>query len=111
MGIGGEVTFDQKFDHNWMDGIPIITHCHHHRILTGKVARASDQYGGTSMLPKCAEDAMRPLLVGGFLKNGTTDSAAKLAAGAEYCVILGVGMMQVCGDAAGGEATRKAALS
>ena len=105
MALNVDFTFDQNTYRHFMDGVPSVLHCHHYLTLTEKVAQAFDSFGGTRILAECAEDSVRPLLDGGIVKNGITDPTAKLAAGAEYYAIMGMGLMTVRGDVSGGEVT------
>ena len=105
MALNVEFTFDQSNYRHFMDGIPTVLHCHHYMTLTEKTAVAFDAFGGTRILAEAAEDSARPVLEAGVKKNGLADAASRFAAGEEYYGIMGMGLMKIQGDAAGGQVT------
>ncbi len=100
-----DFTFDSTNYRHYMDGINSVLHCHHYITLTQKTAHKYAAMGGNKILTESAEDAFRPLFDAGIQKNNLADPASRLAACTEYYSAMGMGLVNMKGDASGGEAT------
>ncbi len=102
MALKVDFTFDKNTYRHYMNGHMSVLHCHHYMSLTSKLAMDYNDLGGQRILMDATEDSMRPLFDDYIAKNAVTDAAARLNVGAEYYPVMGMGLMQVNGDANGG---------
>lgn len=105
MALDVQFTFDNTTYRHYMNGFLSVLHCHHYLSLTAKSAIDFDRIGGKRILIESAEDSMRPLFDDYLTKHGITDPAARLAVGADYYPVMGMGLMQVQGSSLGGQVT------
>jgi hypothetical protein len=100
-----EYTFDDKSFRHFMNGFEVVMHCHHYLTLTTKLAEDFSEFGGIRILNESVEDAIRPLLDDYVQKNQVPAGAERLAVGARFYELMGMGLMSATGDAAVGQAT------
>lgn len=111
MGVAVDIDVTYAFDPNTyrhtVNGHECVLHCHHYMSLTTKLAEKYAEHGGIDALVTSAEDSMRPLFDDYFEKHGITDANQRLAVGAEYYRLFGLGLMEIEGTADGGSVTLK----
>lgn len=105
MALKTEFTFDKNTYRHFMNGHMSVLHCHHYMTLTSKMAMDYNDLNGVRILIESTEDSMRPLFDDYIVKNGISDSTARLNVGAEYYPVMGMGLMQIKGDVNGGTVT------
>lgn len=98
-------TFDDKTYRHFLNGTQIVLHCHHYMSLTTKLAETHEDIGATKILAECAEDSVRPVFDTYARSHNVAAGDARLTMGAEFYSVMGMGKMQVAGNAAGGKVT------
>ena len=102
-----EHTFDDKTYRHYTNGFLTVMHCHHYMTLATQLAENFADLGGPRILAESAEDSMRPLLDDYIEKHKLTTAPDRLKVGKDYYGAVGMGYMEVTGDAAGGTVTLK----
>ncbi len=103
MALQVEFGFDDNSYRHTMNGHESVLHCHHYMTLTTKLAEDFADIGGIRVLIEVAEDTMRPLFTDYISQHGIGEPDQRLAVGKEYYSVMGLGVMEVTGNAAGGE--------
>lgn len=111
MGADVDINVTYAFDPNsyrhTVNGHECVLHCHHYMSLTTKLAEKYADHGGIEALVTSAEDSIRPMLDDYIEKNGISDPSDRLAVGAEYYRVFGLGLLEIEGTADGGTVTLK----
>lgn len=100
-----EFTFDDGTFRHFMNGHLAVMHCHHYMALTTKLATEFADCGAEQILSETTEDSIRPLLDDYFRKHGTAQGTDRLKIACEYYSVMGLGRLELSGDATGGEVT------
>ena len=103
MELKVEHTFDPNTYRHQLNGHESVLHCHHYMSLTTKLAEDFADLGAVKVLRESAEDSIRPMLDDYFAKNGVASADDRLAVGAAYYSVMGMGTMEISGSADGGE--------
>ena len=98
-----EFTFDQNNYRHSLNGHESVLHCHHYMALTTKLALDFESIGGPQILRETTEDTIRPMLDDYFKGHNILDPSERLALGAEYFSIMGMGVMIIKGTSISGE--------
>jgi len=98
-------TFDSITYRHSLNGHEFVRHCHHYMSLTTKLAEDFADLGGIGVLREATEDSMRPLFDSYFAEHGVNSPEDRLKICAEYYKMMGMGAMEISGDADGGEVT------
>jgi hypothetical protein len=96
-------TFDENNYRHAVNGHESVLHCHHYMCLTTKVAHQFAKIGGAKILRESAEDSIRPMLDSYIAEHHVKSPEDRLAIGAEYYAVFGMGLMEINGDAESGE--------
>jgi hypothetical protein len=96
-------TFDDDTYRHSLNGHEFVLHCHHYMSLTAQMAEDFADIGGVRVLREATEDSMRPIFEDYYREHGVTVPEDRLAVGAEYFKVMGLGLMEVQGTADGGE--------
>ena len=103
MDLNINFAFDNDNYRHYMNGFLSVLHCHHYLCLTTKVALDFKDIGGIDILMSTAEDAIYPLLRDYINRNHINQPEDKLAVGAAYYAIMGLGKMEAVFNKDGGE--------
>jgi hypothetical protein len=98
-------TFDENTYRHSLNGHEFVLHCHHYMSLTTKMVEDFADLGGVRVLREATEDTIRPVLDSYFVEHAIASPEERLAIGAEYFKLMGMGLMKVAGSADGGEVT------
>jgi predicted hydrocarbon binding protein len=96
-------TFDENTYRHSINGHTFVLHCHHYLSLTTRVAEEFADIGGAEVLREVAEDSILPLLEDYLRQNQVSAPGDRLEVGSRYYSFMGLGRMEVAGDASGGE--------
>lgn len=97
-------TFDETSYRHYLNGFNMVLHCHHYMSLTTKLAMDFDNIGGTRILAESTEDSIRPIIED-YIRKHQVPENDRLAVGAEFYSAMGLGKMEISGDAASGKVT------
>lgn len=100
-----DFTFDDGTFRHYMNGHPSVLHCHHYMALTTRVATKFRSLGADRILAESTEDSMRVLLDDYVRKHSLPVGLERLRMAAEYYAVMGLGRLQLEGDASGGTVT------
>lgn len=103
MALEVKRSFDDKTYRHTVNGHEFVMHCHHYMSLTTKMAEDFADVGGVRVLREAAEDSLRPVFDSYFNEHNVTAAEDRLAVGAEYYKLMGLGLMAAQGSAEGGE--------
>jgi len=96
-------TFDENTYRHYINGTNIVLHCHHYMSLTTKLAEDHDDIGGTKILAEVTEDSVRPVFDQYARDHSVAAGDARLKMGSEFYAVMGMGLMEASGTAAGGK--------
>lgn len=100
-----EHSFDPKSYRHYVNGQEFVLHCHHYMSLTTKLAEDFRDVGGHRILRETAEDTILTVLADYLAQNTVEGNDARLGVGKGYFELMGLGKLEVRGDANGGEVT------
>jgi predicted hydrocarbon binding protein len=103
MALDLKHTFDESTYRHFLNGTHIVLHCHHYMSLTTKLAEDHDNIGGTKILAEVAEDSVRPLFDEYAKSHSLAAGDARLKMAEEFYSVMGMGRMEVSGNAASGK--------
>ena len=103
MDLNIDFAFDNDTYRHYMNGFLTVLHCHHYLCLTTKTALDFKDLGGIDILMSAAEDTIYPMLRDYIDRNSITQLEDKLAVGAGYYAIMGLGKMEAVFNKGGGE--------
>jgi hypothetical protein len=86
-----------------MNDFLTVLHCHHYLCLTTQTALQFKKLGGVEILMKTAADTIYPVLRDYIDKNQIYLPEDRLAVGAAYYAVMGLGKMEAQLTAGGGE--------
>lgn len=96
-----EQKFDPASNRHYVNGEHFVLHCHHYATLLTQLAiDAEEMVGGTGLLRKSSEEALRPLLE--KCMTGVSAPADRVALGCELYAAMGLGKMVAASAAASG---------
>jgi hypothetical protein len=90
---------------HYLNGIPVVLHCHHYLTLYTRAAEQFSEIGGPGILAESMEDAVRPLLDNLFGKEPSASPQDRFQTGTELYSFMGLGSMKIEGNAEGGQVT------
>lgn len=96
-------TFDDNTFRHSLNGHEFVLHCHHYMTLATKMAEDFADLGGPKILREVAEDTIRPVLDSYFRDHSVGTPADRLDIARQYFAAMGLGLMEITGDAGGGE--------
>ncbi len=96
-------TFDESTFRHSLNGHEFVLHCHHYMTLATKMAEDFADLGGPKILREVAEDTIRPVLDSYFRDHSVSAPADRLDIAGQYFTAMGLGLMDIKGDASGGE--------
>jgi len=105
MNLKLEFSFDPSTYRHFMNGEPVVLHCHHYMTLTTRLAEEYPQLGGVRHLMESAEDAMRVLFDSYFQKEGIKTPQERLDLACQYYAAMGLGKMESKGSSEEGDVT------
>jgi hypothetical protein len=100
-----EHTFDKTTYRHKYNGTTMVMHCHHYMSLLTQLAMEFADVHGTDILSSAAEDSLRPVIEESAKRQGLSSPQDILTIGRELYQQLGMGLMSVTGNEAGGEVT------
>ena len=105
MTLDVNFTFDEKSYRHYLNGFCTVLHCHHYLGLTTRLAEDFDDVGGTRILAESAEDSLRPLLDDYIRQHAIRTLEERLAVGADFYPVMGMGRMAASLSGNGGTVT------
>lgn len=103
MDLNIDFAFDNSTYRHYMNGFLSVLHCHHYLCLTTQTALQFKDMGGIEILVSTAEDTLYPLLRDYIERNQIDQPEEKLAVGAAYYAVMGLGKMEANFIKNGGE--------
>jgi hypothetical protein len=100
-----EFSFDDGTFRHYINGQPSVLHCHHYMALTTKVATTFRSFGADQILAESTEDSMRVLFDDYNRKHLVPQGPERLRVAGEYYAVMGLGRLQLEGNASGGTVT------
>jgi hypothetical protein len=107
MALKLDFTFNETTFRRYLNGFPIVLHCHHYITLTTKLAEEFSDIGGIQILREAVEDSIGPLLSDYCERNGVVSFTDRLEVARQYYSVLGLGTMEIGGNEDGGEVLLK----
>jgi hypothetical protein len=103
MNLKLEFSFDNSTFRHFINGEPVVLHCHHYMTLTTKLAEDCAHLGGVRHLMESAEDAMRKLFDSYFQKEKIDSPEDRLDLACQYYAAMGLGKMEATGSGEEGD--------
>jgi predicted hydrocarbon binding protein len=108
MALDLDFTVNPATYRHYMNGFAMVLHCHHYMSLYTKTAEQFADIDGPALLADSMEESVRPIFDDYFKKNGVNSPEDRIRVCSEFYSAMGMGAMDINGDAEGGEVTLSA---
>lgn len=104
MALQLDYTMDDDTFRHYLNGHCVVMHSHHYLALITSLVESLGEVGGTQILVEVVEESMREIFDDYIGRHAVASAGERLAVGAQYYSVFGLGQLEFAGDEKGGEA-------